>query len=101
MWASFELLPTHNRCRPSEKAVTGVTLFRFGAPVVALRIGRNAAVRGPWNLCIAKKVAITVRLAPEMIFEWPALEQIPFKERRTLGARLSQVLISCQGEILK
>jgi hypothetical protein len=23
-----------------------------------------------------------VRLAPEMIFEWPALEQIPFKERR-------------------
>jgi hypothetical protein len=27
-----ELLPTHNRCRLSEKAVTGVTLFRFGAP---------------------------------------------------------------------
>jgi hypothetical protein len=48
-----------------------------------------------------KKVAITVRLAPEMIFEWPALEQIPFKERRTPGARLPQVLISCQGEILK
>ena len=39
-------------------------------------------------MCIAKKVAITVRLAPEMIFEWPALEQIPFKERRTPGARL-------------
>jgi hypothetical protein len=34
-------------------------------------------------LCIAKKVAITVRLAPDMIFEWPALEQIRFKERRT------------------
>ena len=26
-----ELLPTHNRCRLSEKAVTGITLFRFGA----------------------------------------------------------------------
>jgi hypothetical protein len=25
-----------------------------------------------------------------MIFEWPALEQIPFKERRTPGARLPQ-----------
>jgi hypothetical protein len=53
------------------------------------------AVAGPWNLCVAKKVAITVRLAPEMIFEWPALEQIPFKERRTPGARLPQVVISC------
>jgi hypothetical protein len=27
-----ELLPTHSRCRLSEKAVTGVTLFRFDAP---------------------------------------------------------------------
>jgi hypothetical protein len=34
------------------------------------------------------------RLAPEMIFEWPALEQIPVKERRTPGARLPQVVIS-------
>jgi hypothetical protein len=30
-----------------------------------------------------------------MIFEWPALEQIPVKERRTPGARLPQVVISC------
>jgi hypothetical protein len=48
----------------------------------------NVAVRGHGTWCVAKKGAITVRLAPEMIFEWPALEQIPFKERRTPGARL-------------
>jgi hypothetical protein len=36
-----------------------------------------------------------------MIFEWPALEQIPFKERRTPGARLPQVVtLLCQKEIL-
>ena len=28
----------------------------------------------------------------------PSLEQIPFKERRTLGARLLQQVISCEGD---
>ena len=70
--------------------------------MIALRRLVETSLCGAMELCVAKKVAITVRLAPEMIFEWPALEQIPFKERRTPGARLPQVVISCQEEeILK
>jgi hypothetical protein len=52
-----ELLPTHSRCRLSERAVTGVTLFRFGAPWSPSRrlVDRmNIAVRGH-GICASPK----------------------------------------------
>jgi hypothetical protein len=50
-----ELLPTYNRCRLSQKAVTGVTLFRFGAPWSQIGRPDERRFAGPWNLVRRKK----------------------------------------------
>jgi hypothetical protein len=50
-----ELLPTHNRCRLSEKAVTGVTLFSFWRSVIVLRRLVETSLCGGHGTCASPK----------------------------------------------